>query len=160
MTKLPARRALNEALVGLPKQYAIAMVDVDHFKKFNDTYGHDMGDKVLKNVADLLRQFSGSGRTFRYGGEEFTILFANKRLAEVEDTLELVRTSIEHAFVDVFDPRKKQSVDVNVTASLGVAFSTPGESPAEVLKRADEALYQSKNKGRNRLSRSSVPKKS
>ncbi|MBJ7538342.1 GGDEF domain-containing protein [Marinomonas transparens] len=158
MTKLPGRRALNETLVGLPKQYAIAMVDVDHFKKFNDAYGHDMGDKVLKNVALQLKQYSGLGRAFRYGGEEFTMVFRGKHLVDVEDVLEQVRESVEQAFVTVFDPKKKQEVEVNVTVSLGVAFSTLGESPDEVLKRADGALYQAKKGGRNRISISSKPK--
>ena len=160
MTKLPGRRALNEQLVGLSKRYAIAMVDVDHFKKFNDTYGHDMGDKVLKSVATQLKYFANPGRAFRYGGEEFTIVFRGKQLAEVEETLELVREGIEDALVEVFDPKKKQDIDVNVTVSLGVAFATLGESPDAVLKRADEALYQSKKKGRNRVSKSLSPKNS
>jgi len=160
LTKLPGRRALNEQLAGLSKQYAIAMVDVDHFKKFNDTYGHDMGDKVLKSVAIQLKHFANPGRAFRFGGEEFTIVFRAKRLAEVEETLELVRENIEGALVEVFDPKKKQDLEVNVTVSLGVAFATTGESPESVLKRADEALYQSKKKGRNRISKSPAPKKS
>ena len=158
MTKLPGRRALNEQLVGLSKHYAIAMVDVDHFKKFNDTYGHDMGDKVLKSVAFQLKQFSSPGKAFRFGGEEFTIVFRRKRLEDVEDVLEVIRESIESALVEVFDPKKKQEIAVNVTASVGVAFAASGESPDSVLKRADEALYQSKKKGRNRVSKSPSPK--
>lgn len=158
MTKLPGRRALNEQLVGLSKYYAIAMVDVDHFKKFNDTYGHDMGDKVLKSVAAQLKQFSSPGRAFRFGGEEFTIVFRGKRLSEVDGILELIRENIESALVEVFDPKKKQETEVNVTASIGVAFAVVGESSDSVLKRADEALYQSKKKGRNRVSNSPPPK--
>lgn len=159
MTKLPGRRALNEQLVGLPKQYAIAMVDVDHFKSFNDTYGHDMGDKVLKSVASVLKQHASPGRAFRYGGEEFTIVFRGRHLGDVEHVLELVRKNIEATFVKVFDPKKKKDVEVNVTASLGVAFAGQGESPDSVLKRADDALYQSKKKGRNRVSKSTLPRK-
>jgi diguanylate cyclase (GGDEF)-like protein len=159
MTKLPGRRALNEQLVALSKQYAIAMVDVDHFKKFNDTYGHDMGDKVLKSVASVLKQFANPGRAFRYGGEEFTIVFRGRHLGDVESVLGLVRESIEATVVQVFDPKKKQDIDVNVTASLGVAFAALGESPDSVIKRADDALYQSKKKGRNCISKSLPPKK-
>ncbi|UTV98707.1 GGDEF domain-containing protein [Marinomonas rhizomae] len=158
MTKLPGRRALNEQLVGLSKHYAIAMIDVDHFKKFNDTYGHDMGDKVLQSVASQLKQFSSPGKAFRFGGEEFTIVFRGKRVGDAEEVLELIRESIESALVDVFDPKKKQEIAVNVTASVGVAFAAIGESPDSVLKRADEALYQSKKKGRNRVSKSPSPK--
>lgn len=151
LTKLPGRRALNEKLVGLPKKYALAMVDIDHFKKFNDTYGHDMGDRVLKNVATQLKRFSHPGQAFRYGGEEFTIVFRHKHLEEVSDILEDIRDQIEHASVSVFDPKKKQDIFVNVTASLGVAFASQGEFPDAVLKRADEALYQAKRKGRNQI---------
>ncbi|RBO78482.1 GGDEF domain-containing protein [Marinomonas aquiplantarum] len=154
MTRLPGRRALNEQLVGLSKHYAIAMVDVDHFKKFNDTYGHDMGDKVLKSVAQQLKLFSAPGRAFRYGGEEFTVVFRRAQVKDVEAVLESVRESIEEAQVEVFDPKKKKDVEVNVTASIGVAFASAGEVPTNVLKRADEALYQSKKKGRNRVSKS------
>lgn len=157
MTKLPGRRALNERLVGLSKQYAIAMVDIDHFKKFNDTYGHDMGDKVLKSVAAQLKRFSAPGRAFRYGGEEFTIVFPSKASDHVEEILEQVREGIELAIVEVFDPKKEKEVSVNVTASLGVAFTFTGEAPSSVLKRADDALYQSKKKGRNRVSKSPTP---
>ncbi|MBD5769785.1 GGDEF domain-containing protein [Marinomonas colpomeniae] len=160
MTKLPGRRALNEKLVGLPRQYAIAMVDVDHFKKFNDTYGHDMGDKVLKSVAAQLKRFSNPGVAFRYGGEEFTIVFRNnKHLDDVVNVLELVRESISDALVEVFDPKKKKEIDVSVTVSIGVAFASLGELPDSVLKRSDEALYESKKKGRNRVSKSPMPKK-
>ena len=158
MTRLPGRRALNEQLVGLSKNYAIAMVDVDHFKKFNDTYGHDMGDKVLKSVAEQLKTFSAPGRAFRYGGEEFTLVFRRGEVKEVEQVLETVRMSIEEAEVEVFDPKKKKDIDVNVTASIGVAFAASGEDPESVIKRADDALYQSKKKGRNRVSKSLPPK--
>ncbi|QUX96891.1 GGDEF domain-containing protein [Marinomonas sp. CT5] len=158
MTKLPGRRALNELLLELPKHYAIAMVDVDHFKKFNDSYGHDMGDKVLKSVAAQLKLFANPGRAFRYGGEEFTIVFRGKHLDEVDDALELVRANIESNYIEVFDAKKNQTVEVNVTVSIGVAFALSGEPAEWVLKCSDEALYQSKKKGRNRISKSSALK--
>ena len=78
MTGIPSRRALNDLLRGLGSRYAIAMFDVDHFKRFNDTYGHDVGDQVLKVVAGRLMAVSGGGRSFRYGGEEFTVVFSGK----------------------------------------------------------------------------------
>ena len=81
LTNLPSRRAMNQSISTLGKRYSIAMVDVDHFKKFNDKYGHDIGDQVLKKLASQLRQVRG-GKAFRYGGEEFTVLFPNKNLHE------------------------------------------------------------------------------
>src|SRR4029077_7824091 len=74
LTGLPNRRALDEALARLSGDYALAMVDVDHFKQFNDTHGHDAGDRVLRSVAQQLRATRG-GQAFRYGGEEFCLLF-------------------------------------------------------------------------------------
>ena len=153
LTGLPGRRALNETMLGLSKRYALAMVDVDHFKKFNDTYGHDMGDKVLESVASQLNRYVSSGRAFRFGGEEFTLVFRAKSLEFVEAILEDLRIQIESTQVEVFDPKKKQQVMVSVTASFGVAFASSGELPESVLKRADEALYQAKRKGRNRVSK-------
>jgi GGDEF domain-containing protein len=78
LTGLPSRRALNERLAALGKRYAIAMLDVDHFKKFNDTYGHDLGDQVLKMVAARIAGVGGGGKAYRYGGEEFTVVFPGK----------------------------------------------------------------------------------
>jgi len=75
LTQLPSRRALNEALMKLPESYTIAMVDVDHFKKFNDTYGHAAGDQALRLVASRLAFVTGGGKAYRYGGEEFTVVF-------------------------------------------------------------------------------------
>jgi GGDEF domain-containing protein len=79
LTGLPGRRALQEAMAGLGPRYSLAMADVDHFKSFNDTHGHDIGDQVLKLVAARLAQVQGGGRAFRYGGEEFTVLFRTCR---------------------------------------------------------------------------------
>lgn len=158
LTKLPGRRALNEKLVGLPKKYALAMLDVDHFKKFNDTYGHDMGDRVLKNVAAQLKRFSYPGKAFRYGGEEFTIVFPQKNLEGVMEVLETLREHIEHSEVSVYDPKKKKDLPVSVTASFGIAFAGQGEFPEDVMKRADEALYQAKKKGRNCVATASTPR--
>src|SRR2546425_11843662 len=75
LTGLPGRRALDEALVRLGGRYAIAMVDIDHFKRFNDEHGHDAGDQLLRMLATKLSQIEGGGRPFRYGGEEFAGLF-------------------------------------------------------------------------------------
>lgn len=97
LTSLPARRAFNEALLRLETPYAIAVVDIDHFKSFNDTYGHDTGDQVLSMVAARLARVSGGGQAFRVGGEEFSILFRGKSMKEVVPHLEALRTAIEEA---------------------------------------------------------------
>lgn len=155
LTELLSRRALNEELPRLSDSYVIAMVDVDHFKKFNDTYGHDAGDDVLRLIASRLMKVTGGGKSFRYGGEEFTILFPGKGIDEIMPHLEHLRERIaKHEFVlrqDAKDksPRKK----LNVTISIGVAeFGEKYKSPDEVLKQADAALYRAKENGRNRIS--------
>ena len=78
LTTLPARRAFNDALLRLEEPYAVAVVDIDHFKNFNDTYGHETGDQVLRMVAGKLAGVTGGGRAYRVGGEEFSILFPGK----------------------------------------------------------------------------------
>jgi len=95
LTTLPSRRAFNDALLRLQNPYSIAVVDIDHFKRFNDTYGHDTGDQVLRLVAASLARVTGGGQAYRWGGEEFNILFPGKTTAEVGDHLEQLRGTIE-----------------------------------------------------------------
>jgi len=95
LTTLPARRAFNDALFHLEEPYAVAVVDIDHFKKFNDTYGHETGDQVLRLVAAKLAGVTGGGRAYRIGGEEFSILFPGKSAKEVLPHLELLRSVVE-----------------------------------------------------------------
>ncbi len=97
LTALPSRRAFNDAMLRLQDPYSIAVVDIDHFKKFNDTYGHDTGDQVLRLVASNLARVTGGGRAYRCGGEEFMILFPGTQAAEVLENLEQLRRSIESA---------------------------------------------------------------
>jgi len=166
LTGIPSRRALNENLHSVGRRYAIAMLDIDHFKRFNDTYGHDVGDQVLKMVAKKIDSVSGGGKAYRYGGEEFTILFPGKRSADALPHLEAVRRSIEEYRLAIrSDDRPKDSKqgegkrggksgadEVSVTISIGVAESGDGQSSsAEVMKAADKALYRAKNKGRNQV---------
>ncbi|HEY9035592.1 MAG TPA: GGDEF domain-containing protein [Pseudomonadales bacterium] len=167
LTGIPARRALNQLLLSLGSRYTIAMLDVDHFKKFNDTHGHDVGDQVLKMVAQKIAEVSGGGRGFRYGGEEFTIVFAGKTIAQAEPHLEAVREAIAHYRMTVRSserPKGKEgkglrgagggSKELSVTISIGVA-ERGGElnQPEQVIKAADQALYRAKKKGRNCLSK-------
>jgi diguanylate cyclase (GGDEF)-like protein len=95
LTTLPSRRAFNDALLRLQNPYSIAVVDIDHFKRFNDTYGHDTGDQVLRLVATCLSCVTGGGQAYRCGGEEFNILFPGKSTAEIVDHLERLRTTVE-----------------------------------------------------------------
>jgi diguanylate cyclase (GGDEF)-like protein len=95
LTGIRGRRAFNESLLSLDQQYAIAIVDIDHFKKFNDTYGHDVGDQVLCMVAARLSEVAGDGQAFRCGGEEFAIVFRNTSAKEAFEHLDALRQSIE-----------------------------------------------------------------
>lgn len=144
----------------LSGSYAIAMSDVDHFKKFNDTYGHDVGDQVLRKVASHLRRVH-DGKAYRYGGEEFTILFPGKSAKEAFDALDKVRESIaESGFAlrsadrpkDKPDDlhKKKKAKRVTVTISMGVAEGEQKKSnPEHIIRDADKALYAAKESGRN-----------
>lgn len=171
LTGLPSRRALNQSLLNLGRTYTIAMLDVDHFKKFNDTHGHDVGDQVLKLVARKIGEVTGGGKGFRYGGEEFTVLFPGKTPRQARAHLEALRESIaEYEMVLRSQPRPKQDQDknarrqrgsapaprqntVSVTISIGVAERGGDRKlPEQVIKAADEALYRAKKAGRNCVS--------
>ena len=95
LTGLPSRRALNQLLLGLGRRYTIAMLDIDHFKKFNDTHGHDIGDEVLRMVAMKIARVGGGGKAYRYGGEEFTVVFPGKSVEQAQPHLEALRASID-----------------------------------------------------------------
>jgi diguanylate cyclase (GGDEF)-like protein len=164
LTGLPARRALESELRQLGERYAIAMVDVDHFKKFNDEHGHPAGDQMLRMVAANLARVGGGGRPFRYGGEEFAILFPGRTVEEALPHLQTVRNAIESApfVVRAADrPRQRPTPSrragagrrrVGVTVSIGVAAPTRARrAPRAVLDAADAALYRAKSGGRNRV---------
>ena len=171
LTGLPNRRALEDELRVLKPPYAIGMVDVDHFKKFNDTHGHDIGDQVLKLVASRLAEAGSGARAFRYGGEEFTVLYRGARLTEALKRLEQLRASVEAYKMTVRGTDRPKSAKegskrrakpdfertdqlLSVTVSIGAA--EPGkrlQTPAEVVKGADQALYRAKERGRNQVSR-------
>jgi GGDEF domain-containing protein len=153
LTTLPSRRAFHDALLRLEAPYSIAMVDIDHFKRCNDTYGHDTGDQVLRMVASRLARVSGGGQAYRCGGEEFAILFSGKTTTDVIDHLEKLRADIEASRLRLRGPDRRQeergpdrrnqrsskraqtgyairelsratpSNELSVTASIGVATS-------------------------------------
>ena len=175
LTGLPHRRALNELFDSLGSTYSLAMLDVDHFKKFNDAHGHDIGDQVLQMVASRIAQVGGGGKAFRYGGEEFSVVFARMDKEDAFYHLDEVRKSIEnYEMVIRKEPRENEAAEpngkklrekgsfrrasekVSVTISIGVADRTAsGQTPFDVLKASDEALYAAKKAGRNKVSMSS-----
>ncbi|MBH3410916.1 sensor domain-containing diguanylate cyclase [Pseudomonas putida] len=164
LTGLPGRRALNERMQRLGRNYVIAMTDVDHFKKFNDTHGHDVGDQVLRLVASRLSKVTGGGRAYRYGGEEFALVFAGKTAEECVPHVEAVREMIANYTMHLRDQNSRPQDDstgrqrrsgsaggtVSVTISIGVAERlVDHRNPEEVLKSAAQALYSAKGAGRN-----------
>jgi len=168
LTGLPSRRALNERLMGLGHDFTVAMLDVDHFKNFNDTYGHAVGDQVLRLVAAELGRVRRGGRAFRYGGEEFALLFPGRGIREIIGELDALRANIAQHRIGLRSADRPAEAEagrqlragqaarkiVSVTVSIGVAETNDKlRSPDEVLKAADRALYRAKEKGRNMVSR-------
>jgi diguanylate cyclase (GGDEF)-like protein len=168
LTGLPSRRALGERLARLCNRYTIALADVDHFKRFNDTYGHELGDQVLKMVASRLARVGGGGKAYRYGGEEFAIVFAGKGAEQALPHLEALRAEIEAYRIALRAserPRKPKGSrrqpggwrarhTLAVTVSIGVAERSERlATPEAVIAAADRALYRAKEKGRNQVSR-------
>ena len=164
LTGLPARRSLNDALLRLGGQYSVAMIDVDHFKRINDRHGHDVGDQVLRMVAARLARVGGGGKAYRYGGEEFAVIFAGKQAEQCREDLEALRQVIEDTrFIlrsRFRSKRKKQKVltdrgrgeRVPVTISIGVAEKNEQyATPEAVVDAADQALYRAKEGGRNQV---------
>jgi len=176
LTGIRGRRAFNEALLSLDQQYAIAIVDIDHFKHFNDTYGHDTGDHVLRMVAARLVDVGGGGQAFRCGGEEFAILFHNVSAKDAFERLDALRRTIQNSVFrfrgserrnearagesERRKPGRKKAAavlqrpadDLSVTVSIGVAEpSTRYRQPEQVIHAADQALYRAKHNGRNRV---------
>ncbi|MFP4182201.1 MAG: diguanylate cyclase [Thiohalospira sp.] len=158
LTGLPGRRALMERLARPGRRYTVAMLDIDHFKSFNDTYGHEAGDQVLRYVATRLARGARGVRVFRYGGEEFTLLFPGADIEAARSRAEALRAAIADTPFMLRGPGRDPGrrgrgggQPVGVTVSLGLAQRRRGERPAAVLERADTALYRAKEKGRNRV---------
>ncbi|WP_252732049.1 GGDEF domain-containing protein [Paraglaciecola arctica] len=162
LTGIPSRRALMQFVQTLGRKYTVVMSDIDHFKKFNDTYGHDVGDEVLKLVASKLNKVSGGGKTFRFGGEEFIIIFPRKTATEVSPFVEMVRQTIADYDIALRTkprppkpnktaPKKPNTAKiVKVTSSFGIAQRTKQHPEfADIMKQADIALYAAKKGGRN-----------
>ncbi|ARU49359.1 GGDEF domain-containing protein [Sulfurospirillum diekertiae] len=162
LTGIPSRRALEERFLHLGSHYMIAMADIDFFKKFNDKFGHDIGDDVLKLVAKELSHIKNGGKAYRYGGEEFTILFNGKKKEECIMALEEVRERIFRRGFVIRDKNRPEKVPQEIqkantvkkerlSISIGLATSSKGKTPNEIIKIADDALYKAKESGRNCL---------
>ncbi|MDD5519353.1 MAG: diguanylate cyclase [Kiritimatiellae bacterium] len=164
LTDLPGRRVLKHHMANLGPSYAIAVLDIDHFKKINDKYGHDTGDQVLRFIAMHLNR-NQAGKAYRYGGEEFVIICENEDFDQTVEALERLRLAISSRKFFIRSktrPKKKpgkfnslgkdaHGESIIVTVSIGVAKNNGKfSSPQETLEVADKALYKAKNEGRDR----------
>lgn len=131
----------------------VLLIDLDYFKQVNDSYGHAVGDRVLRQMSGTLSaRIRPSDVLARYGGEEFVILLRASNAEDAQGAAERIRCDVE---------RLDEMPDgIRLTASIGVAVSLPGESPDELLLRADEALYRSKKEGRNLVTLYRSPRRS
>jgi diguanylate cyclase len=151
LTQLANRRAFDDAMQTAHDEFleqqrptVVMLIDIDHFKDFNDTYGHQAGDEVLRGVGRVLVDHIPSGNLVaRYGGEEFAVIFPDADIEAVEGISERARIAIGSS------PFNYEGLGLGVTASAGLAQFTAGEDVASLIARADEALYASKESGRN-----------
>ncbi len=154
LTGLLLRRPMHEKIDESVKskrdygrEYSICIGDIDHFKKFNDTYGHDCGDVVLKTVSGLIAGGVGKNDSVcRWGGEEIMILFPDKTEYEAAKIVEQIRRSIEKNVIEY------KGQEVNVTVTFGISSSEKHIMSKDVIEAADKALYEGKNSGRNKVS--------
>jgi diguanylate cyclase (GGDEF)-like protein len=185
LTGLGNRRSFEDALRALPRRYCLAMIDIDHFKAVNDTYGHAEGDHALRRVAAQIRSAFGSA-AFRYGGEEFAVVLPETAAQQARESLERLRREVAEAVFVVrrgrdrrlsrrrAQPERRASgrdrrggrhplarrsasgtARLQLTVSIGLCAAAGSERPQEALQRADAALYQAKKGGRNRVVTSS-----
>ena len=151
LTKIGNRRAFDRALVGAmtdtDTRLSLLLIDLDHFKKCNDTYGHLTGDRILTGIGQLLDSFKAEHiQVARYGGEEFAVIVTQKTLEEASHLAEMIRARIEKIRIKQLD----EYID-NISASIGVAQLQPGETRENLIHRADQALYSAKQNGRNQV---------
>ncbi|KAB0301671.1 GGDEF domain-containing protein [Vibrio fortis] len=152
LTTLYNRRSFNKDLQMLcesDQALCLVLLDIDHFKTFNDTYGHLFGDTVLKGIARKLKMACRDGiSAYRFGGEEFAMIIPNKSLRIARQIADTSRRSLEK--LSVKDRRSGEQVG-NITASFGVAELQPNETADSLIERTDKLLYEAKSLGRNRV---------
>lgn len=151
LTDLPNRRALEEAFAarsGTGEAMCMAICDVDHFKSVNDRFGHAVGDRVLKVIAEALTRICSGHLVARYGGEEFAVLFTGVDLNAARRTLDRARV---HVASKRYRLRESDELLGEITFSGGLTRTTPQDSYQTVFQRADALLYAAKNAGRNCL---------
>jgi diguanylate cyclase (GGDEF)-like protein len=146
LTRLPNRRRLDQELIQVldnKQDLSIIYLDIDHFKKINDTYGHTAGDRLLKEFTDRTLQVIGGKELLgRWGGEEFMLILKDQNLSQAAVLAEKIRKHIsEHNFENI----------ETLTASFGVAERQEGDTLDSLLNRADKALYEAKKTGRNQV---------
>jgi diguanylate cyclase (GGDEF)-like protein len=162
LTELPGRRSLKHHLARLSSSYCIAMLDIDHFKRINDKYGHDVGDQMLRFVASAIKKDS-TGKAYRYGGEEFAIICETQDYDAVIAGLDALRERIgagKFVLRGKNRPRRKpdstnrRSDEKGVSATVSIGIARPNKrytSPSAVIEAADKALYRAKKDGRNQV---------
>ncbi|MFL9840307.1 GGDEF domain-containing protein [Sphingomonas sp. ST-64] len=151
LTDLPNRRAFEEAYaaqLGTGERLCIAVCDVDHFKSVNDRFGHAVGDRVLRSIAQALSESCPGQLVARYGGEEFAILFSGTSIARARDTLDHARATVA---AKRYRLRETDAPLGEITFSAGLTRVHPGEPLNASFHRADELLYDAKESGRNRV---------
>lgn len=152
LTSLYNRRAFDGDLNTLcrsEQKMCLILADIDHFKSFNDTYGHLFGDTVIKAIARRIQLSCRDGiHAYRFGGEEFALIVPNKSLRIARQYAESLRRAIEK--LSIKDRRTSEQIG-NITISLGVAEIQPGETANSLIDRADKLLYEAKELGRNRV---------
>ncbi len=164
LTGLPTRRSMSDTFLKLPARYSIAIVDIDNLKTYNDEFGHETGDQILRMVASRALEVAGRGKIFRYGGEEFCIILAEKSANETRVLMEQLRRKIAGRFFvvrsgkrplskpKVLDHAPRSDEKIKVTVSIGIAERNENlREPEDVIKAAEEALQQAKKAGRDRL---------
>jgi len=159
LTGLMNRRAFDEHLLRVwqhalrdQRVIAVLMIDIDHFKRCNDRWGHQAGDAALRGVGRVIEGFARRPLDLaaRFGGEEFAVILFDLALTHVQDIAERLRASVEKLRVA---PGTEPATEPDITVSIGVGLAVPviGRSPQGIIQLADEALYEAKNMGRNRV---------